>query len=227
MNWQLNINGLFHIHSLLGPYRNLYGDNSEYPSLHRGVQFPAFECRENNSVLYQYNTVTFNTIITCTQCGPKSPRHIFVCHQKHSSKCPRKLWWCHQMETFSALLALCAGNSPVTGEFPTQRPVMRSLDVFFDLRLNKRLSKQWWGWRFETPSHPSWRYSNVSTASVEPWIMPTDGALCEYCFGFVQVYVTYITWCYFIDINTVCNCPSGDEWINSLDYVVYESLERM
>ena len=36
----------------------------------------------------------------------------------------------HQMETFSALLPLCAGNSPVTGEFPTQRPVTRSFDVF-------------------------------------------------------------------------------------------------
>ena len=43
------------------------------------------------------------------------------------------------METFSALLAICAGNSPVPGEFPAQRPVTRSLDVFFDLRLNKRL----------------------------------------------------------------------------------------
>ena len=47
-------------------------------------------------------------------------------------------WWRHQMETFSALLAICAGNSPVPGEFPTQRPVTRSFDVFFDLRLNKR-----------------------------------------------------------------------------------------
>ena len=43
------------------------------------------------------------------------------------------------METFSALLAICAGNSPVTGEFPTQRPVAQSYDVFFDLRRNKRL----------------------------------------------------------------------------------------
>ena len=43
------------------------------------------------------------------------------------------------METFSALLAFCAGNSPVTGEFHAQRPVTRSFDVFFDLRLNKRL----------------------------------------------------------------------------------------
>ena len=46
------------------------------------------------------------------------------------------------METFSALPAICAGNSPVPGEFPAQRPVTRSFGVFFDLRLNKRLSKQ-------------------------------------------------------------------------------------
>ena len=47
-------------------------------------------------------------------------------------------WWRHQS---SALLAICAGNSPVVGEFPAQRPVTRSFDVFFDLRLHKRLSK--------------------------------------------------------------------------------------
>ena len=46
------------------------------------------------------------------------------------------------METFFALLAICVGNSPVPGEFPSQRPVARSSDVFFDLRLDKRLSKQ-------------------------------------------------------------------------------------
>ena len=50
------------------------------------------------------------------------------------------------MEAFSALLAICADNSPAPGEFPTQRPVTRSFDVFFDLRLNIRLSKQSWGW---------------------------------------------------------------------------------
>ena len=37
------------------------------------------------------------------------------------------------------------GNSPVTGELPAQRPVTRSLDVFLNMRLNKRLSKHWWG----------------------------------------------------------------------------------
>ena len=69
-------------------------------------------------------------------------------------------WWRHQMDTFSALLAICAGNSPVSGEFPAQRPVTRSFDVYFDLRLNKRLSKQSWGWWFETQSRPLWRHRN-------------------------------------------------------------------
>ena len=75
-------------------------------------------------------------------------------------------WWRHQMETFSALLAICAGNSPVTGEFPVQRPVTRSFGVFFDLRPNKRLSKQSWCWWFETPSRPLWRHSTVNWAAV-------------------------------------------------------------
>ena len=62
---------------------------------------------------------------------------------------------------FSALLAMCAGNTPVTGEFPTQRPATRSFDVFFDLRLNKRLSKQPYGRWLETLSCPLWRHCNV------------------------------------------------------------------
>ena len=63
---------------------------------------------------------------------------------------------------FSALLALCAGNSPVTGESSSQRPVTRSFAVFFDLRLNKRLGKHSWGWWFDTPSHPLWRHCDVT-----------------------------------------------------------------
>ena len=57
----------------------------------------------------------------------------------------RPTWWRHQMETFSALLAVCAGNAPVPGAFPVQMPVTRSFDVFFNLHPNKRLNKQWWG----------------------------------------------------------------------------------
>ena len=55
---------------------------------------------------------------------------------------------------------LC-GEFTGPGEFPAQRPVTRSFDVFFHLRLNKRLSKQSWGWWFETPSRPLWRHRNA------------------------------------------------------------------
>ena len=68
-------------------------------------------------------------------------------------------WWRHHMETFSVLLALCAGNSPFTCEFPSQRPVTRSFDFFY-LRLKKRLSKQSWGWWFGTPSRSLRRHCN-------------------------------------------------------------------
>ena len=60
------------------------------------------------------------------------------------------------METFSALLAFCAGNSPITGEFPAKRPLTRGF-VFFDLCLNQKLSKQWRRRWFETPSRSLWR----------------------------------------------------------------------
>ena len=67
------------------------------------------------------------------------------------------------METFSALLVLCARNSPVTGEFPSQRPVTKSFDVFFDLHLNKRLSKQLRRRWFETLLCSLWRHCNVNS----------------------------------------------------------------
>ena len=74
---------------------------------------------------------------------------------------PQHGLWTMDYETFSALLAICVGKSPVIGEFPAQRPVTRSFDVSFDLRLNKQLSKQSWGWQFETPSCTLWRLCNA------------------------------------------------------------------
>ena len=76
--------------------------------------------------------------------------------------------WRHQMETFSALLAFCVGNSPVTGEVPTQRPVTRSFDGSFDLRLNKRLNKQSRRWWFETQSRSLWRHCKGSKGHPSP-----------------------------------------------------------
>ena len=93
-----------------------------------------------------------STVITCRQqCEMLPPR----CDALIQSR------WRHQMETFSALLALCTGNSPIIGEFPSQRPVTRSFDILFDPRLNKRLSKQSWSLWFKTPSHSLWRHCNV------------------------------------------------------------------
>ena len=71
------------------------------------------------------------------------------------------IWWRHLMETFSALLAICAGTSRSLVKSPhTERPVTRSFDAFFELRLNKRLSKESRGCWFETPSRPLWRHCN-------------------------------------------------------------------
>ena len=63
---------------------------------------------------------------------------------------------------------------------PTQRPVTRSFDVFFDLRLNKRLSKQPWGWWFETPSWSLWRHCNdiVLLTRFGTWWCPEIETLC-------------------------------------------------
>ena len=58
------------------------------------------------------------------------------------------------------ITGLCARNSPVSSEFPSQRPVTLSFDVFFDLVLNKRLSKQSRRQWFETPSHLLCRHCN-------------------------------------------------------------------
>ena len=63
------------------------------------------------------------------------------------------------METFSALLAICAGNSPVNSPHKGQR---RGALIFF---LICALSKQWWGWWFETPSCPLWRLCNGNSSS--------------------------------------------------------------
>ena len=79
-------------------------------------------------------------------------------------------WWRHQMEKKIRLTGLCAGNSPVTGEFPAQRPVTHSFDVFFGLRLSQQLSKHWRHWWFEMPPRSLWRHCN-DTCLARLWIV--------------------------------------------------------
>ena len=66
---------------------------------------------------------------------------------------------------------LC-GDSPITGEFPAQKPVTWSFHVFLDLCLNKRLRKPWWGWWFETSSRSLWRHCNVMCISKTAFLGP-------------------------------------------------------
>ena len=143
-------------------HRSLYinGLNSYFNSRINFAKLSILTPCVNN--LHLFCTVMCSTCScgTCSNICQDDPdnsdalRNIVPCHRKLFS------WWRHQMETFSALQAICAGNSQVPGEFPTQRPVTRSFDVFLDLRLNKRLSKQSRGWWFETLPHPLWRHTN-------------------------------------------------------------------
>ena len=100
-----------------------------------------------------YHKYTINHLDRQSKSDPKSL-------QPEASRTTVKTWW-HQMETFSALLAFCVGNSPVTGEFPSQRPVTWNFDVFFDLHLNKQLSKHLWRWWFDTLSRSLWRHCKM------------------------------------------------------------------
>ena len=93
---------------------------------------------EPNSILHvfdNYETFFLGKMVLKWRHSGLLIRHV-TAEDRHS------WWWRHQMETFSALLAICAGNSPVSGEFPAQRPVTRSFDIIFDVHLNKQLSKQ-------------------------------------------------------------------------------------
>ena len=95
------------------------------------------------------------------------PRYFAIRAMPFNSSNPL---WHHEMDTFSALLILCAGNSPVTGEFPSQRPVTQMFDVLFDLRLNKWLSKQSRRRWFETPSRSLWRPCDVTQVAAMPCV---------------------------------------------------------
>ena len=104
---------------------------------------------------------------------------------------------------------LC-GEFAGPGDFPTQRPVTRSFDVFFDMRLNKRLSKQTWGWWFETPSWSlrrqcnglvdfpmtSWMIRQMeSLAILITGILIVANLMCFFFIGNVLLHVTSYRYC--------------------------------
>ena len=94
------------------------------------------------------------------QYGPYQDLHNIPCPMdSQPSQDPFCMMTSSNGNIFRVTGPLC-GEFTGPCEFPKQRPVTRSFDVFFDLRLNKRLSKQPWGWWFETLSWPLWRHCN-------------------------------------------------------------------
>ena len=84
---------------------------------------------------------------------------------------------------------LC-GEFTGPGEFPAQRPVTWSFDVFCDLRLNKRLSKQQWGWWFETPSRSLRRHCNATIGCLL-WVLSLINVWClqvPQCYNYITCY---------------------------------------
>ena len=145
------------------------------------------------------------------------------------------------METFSVLLAICVGNSPVPGEFPTQRPVTRSFDVFFHLRLNYRLSKHWWGWWFETPSCPLWNHCNEKYNSPCIYahikgLVPNCSNSCMLAMELLQTCTKPSIWanmflCKLISPTIVCSCKCitshlTPEFINLYSQVLPNDTKR-
>ena len=163
------------------------------------------------SALLQYRLQQFIQVsLTCGGFPSERASHIrkaFTCHEIKITCWSR---WRHQMETFSALPAFCAGNSPATDEFPSQRPVTQSFGVFFDLCLNKQLSKQSRRWWFETPSCPLWRHCNGScNHSCKPikpdwWkARPSDRNVC-----FQILWAVWNTHLNYWDVNKVVDILS-------------------
>ena len=105
-------------------------------------------CNFSNGRFVIYNKSTVTKITTKHTC------------KLHSS------WLRHDMEALSALQALCEGNPPVTGGFPSQRASDAGFDAFFGVILNKTLNKQYSYRWFETLWHPLWRHSDNTSYDV-------------------------------------------------------------
>ena len=75
-------------------------------------------------------------------------------------------WWRHQMETFSALLAFCAGNSPVPVNSPHKGQWRGALMFFLVYALTNDWVNKSWDWWSETPSRPLCRHSNAQGRSI-------------------------------------------------------------
>ena len=150
-----------------------------------------------------YYLVTYTYICVCSQVKHGLQFSWDLSHDRWSYPCNGNLiTWKDRLYTANIMMTSSNGNifrvtGPLCGEFtgpgevPTQKPVTPSFDVFFDLRLNKRLSKQPWGWWFETLSWSLWRQCNgfsktrPSLVQIMVWRListkPLSQPMPEYC----------------------------------------------
>ena len=142
--------------------------NLKYDDLQNGGYFSRHQNVEGWSILYWCRSSSIKNTPTAvyalTSSIAYSGKSIIHIHQRcfigTKSILRIHLWWRHERKTFYALPGLCEGNPLVIGGFPSQRSERRSFDVFFELLLNKRFSKQSRCRWFETSSRPLWRYCN-------------------------------------------------------------------
>ena len=122
-----------------------------------------------------------------------SSRYIFRFQHYNGYSFTTQTWWRHQMETFSTLLALCAGISPVTVEFPSQRPVTRSFDVFFGLRLEN-------GWVNNRDAGDLRRHCAHCVVTVmKVWFLWTRGTSLARYFRYICVlYIDFKAFVFFV-----------------------------
>ena len=103
----------------------------------------------------RYILFCFPTLLnTLASCRCSSNFKSLICE-------PIIAWRRHQMETVSALLALCERKAQVNSRFHSHRTSYTDFDVFFDVSLNKWLNKQSRRWRFEAPGCLLWRHCNA------------------------------------------------------------------
>ena len=143
--------------NVLKPFRHVDHTMNSITSTKPKVSMSQKGCYKISYTFWYYNSTSMNFCmyksIPMTKCTSECTRG--------SNKSKMKSRWRHQMETFSTSLAICEGNPPGTGGFPSQRPVMWSFDVFFDLCLNNWLSIQSRCWWFEMPLCSLWCHCNV------------------------------------------------------------------
>ena len=134
-------------------------------------------CSRSGQVIWNY-CCHYRDYIECyrNKMNPQAVKKLTGCR-------PRYLYLTRMTSSNGSIFhvtgPLC-GNSPVTGEFPAQRPVTQGFDVPFDLRRNKRLSKQSWHRWFETTSRSLWRHC--------------IGCLCNGCNVIYACYVIQKLW---------------------------------